>query len=417
MTSARLTPRPIECCALITAVAAGLPSLYLGILTTVASTARPAIPIDATQRRKRNRFVVCVPAHNEETNIANTVEALLTQDYPAADFSVHVVADNCADLTATRAAAAGAQVHVRVDPDRRGKGEALNWLIAQVATDAIDAIVIVDADTIADPKFLSAIDQALDRGAKVAQGYYSVKDPESSEAVGLRFAAIACRHYLRPLARTRLGASSGLYGNGMAFRTEVFLERRWSNHLTEDAEFQMELLLDGIPVTFVPEAVVRAEMPVSLDHATSQNERWELGRLLLVKKYVPLLAQRVMKGGTLPRRAYLDALADHTTPPLTMVAVVDLAAAGLGLMASLRRPGRLSRSAAAIGVTSSLILGAHVFVGLRLVGAPESVYRSLRLVPRAVAWKLMLLVRIGRRPDDVEWLRTSRNEATGGEPW
>ncbi len=87
-----------------------------------------------------------------------------------------------------------------------------------------------------------------------------------------RFAALACRHHLRPLGRTRLGGSCGLYGNGMMFTRSLFEGRRWTGHLVEDAELQNELLLDGHLVTYVPDAVVWAEMPHTLV-AGDQPER------------------------------------------------------------------------------------------------------------------------------------------------
>ena len=41
-------------------------------------------------------------------------------------------------------------------------------------------------------------------------------------------------------------------------------------------------VLDGYDVAYVPDAVVLAEMPTTLEQATSQNERWERGRIDLV---------------------------------------------------------------------------------------------------------------------------------------
>jgi 1,2-diacylglycerol 3-beta-glucosyltransferase len=404
-----ITATLAEAFATSAAVVAAGPSLYLGVLTIMASRAPSPTGAEAPLTQGKTTFAVCIPAHNEQANIRHTVHALLAQDYPRSNFSVHVVADNCNDSTAAEAHEAGAIVHNRAEADRRGKGEALNWLTARIRSEAADVVVIIDADTEADAGLLAALDRAFGNGAQAAQGYYAVKDPETSPAVGLRFAAIACRHRLRPLARTRLGASSGLFGNGMAFRSALLADRRWSNHLIEDAEFQMDLLLDGHLVTYVPDAVVRAEMPATLEGATSQNERWELGRMQLVGAYVPLLLRRAVTGGTLPRRAYLDAAADHLTPPLTLQALIDTAAVATGVLACAGRPSRTSKLALATGAACSVILAGHVLVALRLADAPPSVYRSLRSAPRAAFWKLMLLARIARRPHDVSWTRTERN--------
>jgi len=75
---------------------------YFGLLTVAAwravATGRhrtaPAAP-------PKHRFVILVPAHDEERLIGSTVASLMALDYPPALRSVHVVADNCSDATAT----------------------------------------------------------------------------------------------------------------------------------------------------------------------------------------------------------------------------------------------------------------------------------------------------------------------------
>src|SRR5688572_20949300 len=97
-----------------------LAALYLGVLALVAR--RESGPAASSSSL---RFDIVVPAHDEEEGIAATVASLLDIDYPRERFRVLVVADNCADATADRAAAAGAQVLVREDAELRGKGYAL----------------------------------------------------------------------------------------------------------------------------------------------------------------------------------------------------------------------------------------------------------------------------------------------------
>ena len=399
--------------ALVATGVAAAPSAYLGLLTCVAWRASRA----RRQRRRptssATKFAVCIPAHDEESTIERAVRALRAQSYDSSDFAIHVVADNCRDSTAAIAQSAGAFVHRRDDAENPGKGAALNWLTDQLAHHEFDVLVVIDADTEAAPDFLAALDRSFATGTVAAQGYYAVAQSDASPAIGLRFAAIACRHHLRPLARTALGASAGLYGNGMAFRRDLLTGRRWTNHLIEDAEFQIDLLLDGHRVTYVPDAVVRAEMPASFGAATSQNERWELGRAQLARRFVPILSRRVVSGGPVRRVVYADAVADQLTPPLTVLALVDMVAATLGLASLFLSGGREGRSALVLGIAATLTLPAHVLVGLRLVDAPAEVYRSFRSAPSAVLWKLRLLMRIARRPSGVAWTRTARNATIG----
>src|SRR5205807_7460019 len=110
----------IEVLLCLLALPALLTSSYL-LMLAIASRRRPApaAPVPAL------RFEVVVPAHDEEQGIARTVRSLLALDYPAALRRVVVVADNCTDGTAARARAVGAEVLVRDEPSRRGKGHAL----------------------------------------------------------------------------------------------------------------------------------------------------------------------------------------------------------------------------------------------------------------------------------------------------
>ncbi len=390
--------------------AAALPASYLLAVTAraaqVAGRRRETGSVDSA---RTTRFAVCIPAHDEESIIADTVSALCSQAYAAGAWAVHVVADNCTDGTAEVARASGATVHERRDLDAPGKGPALNWLHGRLEEGSFDVLVVIDADTIAEPGFLTAMNRAFVDGADVAQGYYGVRDPDTSPAVALRFAALACRHHLRPLARTSVGASCGLYGNGMAFRADVIKDRPWSGHLIEDAEFQMALLLDGIVVTYVPDARVAAEMPFSFEASATQNERWELGRLQLIRRFVPPLLARVRSGGSLPRHVYLDGALDHAIPPLSVVAALDVGAVSAGVISIAVTGRRSGRFAVVVGLVSTAILATHVLLALRLVQAPRSVYSSLREAPRLVFWKIALLLRVASRPDEVTWSRTERN--------
>ncbi|MBY0395814.1 MAG: glycosyltransferase family 2 protein, partial [Thermoleophilia bacterium] len=109
------------------------------------------LPADAP----RPRFLFVVPAHDEEAGVAETVRSLKGVAYPADRFDVTVIADNCTDATAAVARDAGAHVVERFDDQKKSKGFAIEYLIetlkAEGAFDGYDALVVVDADSTADP--------------------------------------------------------------------------------------------------------------------------------------------------------------------------------------------------------------------------------------------------------------------------
>jgi glycosyltransferase involved in cell wall biosynthesis len=362
------------------------------------------------------RFTFVVPAHNEAQLIGTTLRSLGAVDYPREFFTIDVVADHCTDRTVEIAQRYGATVHEHVDPQPPGKGPAIQWLLDRLdaASRPYDVAVVIDADSIVNTEFLRVLDARFRRGAEAVQSYYSVRDPGDSTHAGLRSAALSLRHYLRPLGRTELGASCGLYGNGMAFTSHLLRRRRWTEHLTEDLEFQQELVLDGLLVDFAPDAVVSAEMPASLDRARTQNERWERGRVQLARQYVPRLLRAANRERGRRTVVLIDAAADLLMPPLSVL----VAAAGVTSAASwlidAARPSRSSRVGSWVSGATCTTIAVHVFSGLRLARAPRAVYLSLLRAPRMVVWKVVLWSRMLIRRGDVDWVRTARLAETEG---
>lgn len=387
-------------------------TMYLAVLTVlgVRRDGRTASPGSAGT----TKFVVLVPAHNEAAGITSTLESLLAADYPPGSFAVHVVADNCTDATAHVVRRSGVEVHERHAPDDRGKGPALNWLFDRLVDrdTEFDAVAIVDADTVVDPGFLTAMSAVVESGAVAAQGFYTVREPSASAATSLRYAALACRHHVRAQARCRLGASCGLYGNGMVLRRDVLARRRWSGHLVEDAEFQIDLVLAGHRVVYVPGAVVRAEMPIELEQAVTQNRRWERGRIELARQAIPALVRR-MRSTPASRVAAGDAALDLLTPPLSVLGgfhAVAALSAGIGVAARVPRSRPLA-IAHLVGVT---VVVSHVVAGLVSVRAGARHFTALLSAPRVVIWKVGIWLSVVSRRQTVGWDRTRRNqEATG----
>ena len=88
--------------------------------------------------------VILVPAHNEESVIAQTLENL-TKSIDEHD-RVIVIADNCDDQTASIARTFGFEVLERESRDQRGKGYALAFGLASIEDNPPDIVIVVDAD-------------------------------------------------------------------------------------------------------------------------------------------------------------------------------------------------------------------------------------------------------------------------------
>lgn len=371
---------------------------YVTLLTLAALLARRVAPAKADGQR---RFAILVPAHNEELVIERLLRSLGEVDYPNDRYDVCVVADNCTDATAVIARRWGARVYERFSDDERAKGFALRWLLMRLKAEGrrYDAFVVLDADTVVQPNLLNAFDARLQAGSHVVQAYYSVLNAQASAVAGLRYAALAALHYVRPLGRAALGLSCGLKGNGMCFAAPVLERFAWNWFtLAEDVEFHLALVSEGVRVDFAWETTVLADMPVTLAQAKTQNERWERGRLQLAGSRVP----RLLLDG-FRRRSFLriDAAIEQIIPPLS----VPVALGGVLLVASVLVGAWL---AAALAATALLAQLAYLAAGLILVRAPRSAYAALASAPIYVAWKVWLYARSMLTARASTWVRTAR---------
>jgi 1,2-diacylglycerol 3-beta-glucosyltransferase len=374
--------------------------LYLVGLLAQAARRRPP---RATPGDDRLRFVVLVPAHDEQAMIGATVTALRRVAYPPERRRVVVVADNCSDATASIAARDGATVLTRHDPARRGKGHALNWALDRLAEidDAAEAIAIVDADCEPSANLLEALDAGLRDGAGAVQARYIVSNPGASTQTALRFAAFALMNTVRPLGKDRAGLSCGLLGTGMAFRRALLERHRFAaDSLVEDADLHLRLVACGERVAYVPEASVRSPMPTSKAASRAQQTRWEGGRADLLRHWTaPLLATGLRRRDRVRLHAWLELL----VPPQTLLALAHCA---FGALALASRSPALRR----LAVLGAALQAAFVLGGLRLAQAPAAVYRALGAAPALVVQKLVVVGGLAARGAPREWERTAREE-------
>ena len=208
-----------------------LPYFLYILLTSLAAMIREWRP-DKRQGRPAptRRFLVVIPAHDEQEGVAETVRSCLAVDYPITLFDVVVIADNCTDATADRAREAGARVVERSD-HRRSKGHALEYLIAHIQEtgefDSVDAIVIIDADSTADPGLLAAFARRLEDGWEWVQSYDAVGNPGRSWRTRLLAYAFSLINGVTLVGQMALGCGAALRGNGMCLSTSGLRRVPW----------------------------------------------------------------------------------------------------------------------------------------------------------------------------------------------
>jgi cellulose synthase/poly-beta-1,6-N-acetylglucosamine synthase-like glycosyltransferase len=350
----------------------------------------------------RPRCAVLVPAHDEEKGVGETVVALREQLGPGD--RLLVVADNCGDRTADVARARGAEVVERRDPQRRGKGYALDFGVRTLAEAPPEVVVIVDADCrLAAGALDRLVREAAAAGRPVQGAYVLDVPPGGGPRRQLSAFAFLFKNLVRPLGLRRLGLPCLLTGTGMAFPWGVLRDADLaSGNIVEDMKLGIDLAVSGRPPTLCPEARVSGELPSGDRAAAAQRTRWEHGHLQTLFTQVPRLLGAAVRRG---RPGLLGLALELSVPPLSMLfllwAAVGAVAAGWwafggpGLPAALLAGGGLAVVLAIFAAW--LRFGREVLPPAGLLAAPVYV---LGKVPIYLAF----VVRRQRA-----WVRTERD--------
>jgi 1,2-diacylglycerol 3-beta-glucosyltransferase len=357
-----------------------------------------------------SKFLIIIPAHNEQSGVAATVSSCLASDYPSLFFGVLVVADNCDDQTAAEARAAGARVVERFDAQKKSKGYAIQYLLELLERSgelrSLDAVVVVDADTTIDPNLLRSFDNALRRSHDWIQAYYTVANPDQSWRTRLMTYAFSLFNGVMQLGQNALGSSAGFKGNGMCFSTRGLGRRPWRSYgLVEDMEYSWTLRVAGEHILFLSDVKVFGAMLGSGGKAAAdQRRRWEFGRSDIRNKYLG----RLLRSPDIAFREKALSACELTIPSMAWLAITYVFVAGLdvGAWFAFADPrytvvrGFLA-GCAALFTVAFVVYAISPFLALRL---PLKYLSSVLLFPFYVGWKLM--VSLAGRPQ--KWIRTAR---------
>ncbi|RYD45373.1 MAG: glycosyltransferase [Sphingomonadales bacterium] len=345
------------------------------------------------------RLALLIPAHNEGAGIAETVHMLANE---APEARILVVADNCTDDTALLAAQAGADVAMRNDPDRRGKGYALAFGRDELALAPPDAVIIVDADCRLDGNSATRLAaRAIATGRPVQAANLLTSPDAASPLVAVSNFAMLVKNLVRARGLMRLGGGAMLFGTGMAFHWPLFVRLPLAtDDAVEDLNLGLWLARQGVRVDLEDRALVTSgAAPVEASRA--QRSRWEHGFLrTAASEGVPLVLRGI---GTASRN--LATLGAHLlVPPLALLMLLSLV--GLAAIAAL---------GAASGNWIPLLLGsaAFAFSGAGLCaawwryGRAILPFASLLRVPFYILWKIPIYLGFFTR-NQKHWNRTTR---------
>ncbi len=255
----------------------------------------------AALSNKQCRFLILYPAYKEDRVIINAVENFLLQDYPASHYRVSVISDHMQPET---------NDYLRQLPitllepvfEKSSKAKAMQYAIEMVESGKLqlidgkfDQVVILDADNVVHPDFLSQLNilctvyDAIQchRCAKNANNDVAVLDGASEEINNTIFRK----------AHNRLGLSSALIGSGMCFKYELFKKNVFELKTAgEDREMEALLLHQEVYIKYAPEIHVFDEKVSSQDNFQRQRMRWMTAQVQSLLSDLPKIPDAIIHG-------------------------------------------------------------------------------------------------------------------------
>jgi cellulose synthase/poly-beta-1,6-N-acetylglucosamine synthase-like glycosyltransferase len=269
--------------------------IYVAGYTFVFAVAAHFYRNPKRQETKHGRFAVFIPAYKEDGVIVEVAQRALQQDYPSDKFRVIIIADQLQKETIARLRILPIEV-VEVFFEQSTKVKSLNEALKAVG-DNFDYAVILDADNIMLPGFLSEINGVHNTGVKAIQGQRQPKNTDTSMAF-LDGVSEAINNHIYRQGSTALGLSTSISGSGVSFDFHIFKELL--SGMTSvggfDRELELLLLQRGLPVIYCKKARILDEKVRKTGVFENQRKRWISSQYHYLGKYFKKGCIALLKG-------------------------------------------------------------------------------------------------------------------------
>jgi len=350
-------------------------------------------------RDPQKKFLLLIPAHNEELLLPETIKSLKRQNYPQDLFDIVVIADHCTDKTTSIAQEEKVLCREYENRKNKGKGFALNWFFENNSLEGYHAVVFVDADAVLDSNFLGVMNDRLLSGQKIIQAYNDIRNYDKNPLTRLIYITSFLKNLSFYEAKNRLGLSSALMGVGMCIDKDILKKIGWKAlSVGEDWEYYAQLISQGEKVNFASTTRVYAQEAVSLKGGFSQRVRWAGGKFEVMSKY----GFKMLWKGVRTFDIYkMDAAFNILIPNYSMLLNLNI----ICLLSSLL----FGRSLLIwFSLFLLFLLGLYFSIGLWLGKADRKMILSVSIIPAFLFWKgvidILSLFGFKRK----KWIRTQR---------
>lgn len=343
---------------------------------------------------RQSRFAVFFPAYHEDSVICHSVETFLLQDYPREFYDLIVISDHMQPATNEWLAS---QPIILCQPvfEKSSKAKALQYAVSQVSRN-YDYAVILDADNVVAPDFLTRLNILCHQGHRAIQCHRTAKNSDSDIAA-LDGASEEINNTIFRRAHNLIGLSSALIGSGMCFDYGWFCNN--VGQLTtagEDRELEALLLRQRIYVHYAEDLYVMDEKVSSGDNFQRQRLRWMTAQVQCLLAMLPYLPKALATGNI----DYADKTLQQALIPRSILLVVltlmSLLMTLLSPVWSLKWWGLLA------------VLASSLFIAVPARLRSRTLFSRLVLLPRLVGRMLSNILHIDTRNTD--FIHTTHNQ-------
>lgn len=233
---------------------------------------KPSVPVPAKDYKC---FAILIAAYREDAVIMDTVRACLAQNYPNDKFDVVVISDHMQPETNAALSVLPVKL-LQVDFEKSTNTKSLKAALGLLDKDAYDLALIIDADNIISPSYLSEVNNAFAvSGVRVVQTHRIAKNLNTDMAY-LDAISEEINNSIFRLGHANLGMSAALIGSGMAFEYSLFYDAMMSNTSVGgfDRVLEMKLLYKGVRFHYLPDTCVKDEKIQKAQNFYQQRRRW-----------------------------------------------------------------------------------------------------------------------------------------------
>lgn len=252
--------------------------------------------------------------------ILASIESFLEQDYPKELYDVIVISDQMKPETNEALQALPIRL-LMANYTESSKAKALAMAMDSIDTGAYDIVVIMDADNMTTPDFLSTINRVFDSGIKSVQAHRTGKNLNTDISV-LDSASEEINNGFFRSGHNAIGLSAGLSGSGMAFEAEWFHQNvKYLQTAGEDKELEAMLLQQRIYTVYLPDLLVFDEKTQKKEAISNQRKRWIAAQFGALRASLPHLPKALLQGNF----DYCDKICQWMLPPrlIQLAGVLD----------------------------------------------------------------------------------------------